>query len=902
MDADGSGDDRDVVGAMLTPSPDNGGRPTGGPGGAGGEHPARGARRPAPSPRTPRLQAAVDPDQFPETVRYRLKNKLLGPPLVTEQLSSERLSRPIALGVLSPDCISSSAYGTEEMLTQLVPYVGLAAFVLVVPITIAILGVLFFVTLSYLDVIQLYTKAGGSYVVARDNFGPKVAQIAAVALLIDYTVTVAVQTAAGTAALTSAVPSLRGTTPTVLITVGVVLLLLYGNLRGIREAGKYFAFPTYFFIVSLVFVIVVGYVKAALGDLHARPLPPAHTLYGGHIGTPGSGLLMGLAFISLLRSFANGGSSLTGLEAISNGVSSFRKPESHNARITLVTMSSVLAFLVLGVTLLAKWTHAVPYAAGSPTVVSQEVESVLGTTGLGHVLFYVVQLATVLILYTGGNTSFNGFPFLANFVAGDSFLPRQLTRRGHRLSFSNGIVVLAIVAILLILVFKGQVDGLVSLYAIGVFTGFTMAGAGMVKHHLTHKAGRWRKGVVVNGFSAFLAGVVVLIFAIAKFTEGAWIVVVVGPLMYWGLIRLHREYVAESQQLEVGAARAASASILRHHVVVVLVDRLDMATARAIQYARTLTPDDLRAVHFDIDNREARELQDEWRRLGLSRLPLDVIECPDRRLSRAAVELVADAVVDGDTECTVLLPRRTFALGWQRLLHDRTADKIAAIVSQVPHVAATIVPYNVGGRWAERGRRYRKVVEAAAATAVAAGPDAMSPDATAAGRWEADDREREGGLAEVTPLRPTKVDQAPGTAAPASAGPRRRDRGRERDRGRDRAREPAFAVDRALAERAKNTRPIGDARFRERVRVAGRVKSVRVQPRAGTSNLECLLVDRSGGLLLVFQGRPKIPGIEPGARLVAEGMVGAWGRRLAILNPDYELVAGPDRDPTGEAD
>ena len=215
----------------------------------------------------------VAAEDIPETRRYRLKNKLLGPPLVTEQLASERLSKPIALGVLAPDCISSSAYGTEEMLTQLVPYVGLAAFTLVVPITLAILGVLFFVTLSYLEVIQLYTKAGGSYVVARDNFGPKIAQIAAVALLIDYTVTVAVQTSAGTAALTSAVPSLANTTDTVAITVGVVLLLLYGNLRGIREAGSYFAIPTYFFIFSLASVIVVGFVKEALG--HAAPDPAA---------------------------------------------------------------------------------------------------------------------------------------------------------------------------------------------------------------------------------------------------------------------------------------------------------------------------------------------------------------------------------------------------------------------------------------------------------------------------------------------------------------------------------------------------------------------------------------------------------------------------------------------------
>ena len=240
---------------------------------------------------------------------------------------------------------------------------------------------------------------------------------------------------------------------------------------------------------------------------------------------------MGLAFITLLRAFANGGSSLTGLEAISNGVGSFRRPEAKHARQTLVVMSSVLAFLVLGVTMLARWTHAVPYAVGSPTVVSQEVQAIFGR----GVIYFMVQIATVLILYTGGNTSFNGFPFLANFVAGDRFLPRQLTRRGHRLAFSNGILVLTAVALALILVFKAQVDGLVSLYAIGVFTGFTMAGSGMVKHHLTHKGDHWRRSVVVNGVSALISGVVVLIFAIAKFKEGAWVVVVVGPLLYLGL-------------------------------------------------------------------------------------------------------------------------------------------------------------------------------------------------------------------------------------------------------------------------------------------------------------------------------------------------------------------------------
>ncbi len=794
--------------------------------------------------------------EIPETRRYRLKNKMLGPPLVTEQLATERLSNPIALGVLAPDCISSSAYGTEQMLTQLVPYIGLAAFTLVVPITLAILGVLFFVTLSYLDVIRLYTKAGGSYVVARDNFGPKIAQIAAVALLIDYTVTVAVQTSAGTAALTSAVPSLANTTDTIVITVGVVLLLLYGNLRGIREAGSYFAIPTYFYVLSLTSVIVFGFIKEALGTLHHVPLPPQSELFGGRIGTPGSGWLMGLAFITLLRSFANGGSSLTGLEAISNGVSSFRRPEAQNARQTLVAMSATLGFLVLGTTLLARWTHAVPYAIGSPTVVSQEVKAVFGTSPVGHLAFYIVQLATMLILYTGGNTSFNGFPYLASFVAGDRFLPRQLTRRGHRLAFSNGILVLAGVALALVLVYKAQLNGLVALYAIGVFTGFTMAGAGMVKHHLTARQGHWRRGVVVNGFSAFLSFTVVLIFAIAKFTEGAWLIFVVGPLLYIGLIRLHRQYVREAEMLETGVVEAIEEPVLRRHVVVVLVDRLDMATARALQYARTLAPDDLRAVHFDIDNKAARELEADWGRLGLARLPLDIIECPDRRLGRAAIELVADATLDGDTECTVLLPRRSYARIWQRFLHDRTADKIAAVLGQVPHVAATIVPFAVGGRFGERVRSYGRSVQRARLGSTGDGAGAVDAE----GRTGVDRIGRREG-----PRRPGVV----------------------------------LAADQTLAERAGATTPIASVVPRQRTRVAGRVKSVRVQPRAGTHNLECVLSDGTGGLLLVFQGRPKIAGIEPGARLVAEGMVGAWGRRPAMLNPSFELVQGAPSDPTG---
>ena len=598
--------------------------------------------------------------------------------MVSEQLTQERLTTPVAIGVLAPDMISSSAYGTEEMLVVMVPIIGLAAFAMVIPITLAILAVMVFVMISYIQVIGVYTKSGGSYVVARDNFGPNVAQVAAVALLIDYTVTVAVQTSAGTAALSSAFPALRPAPITIAITVAVTLIMLFGNLRGIREAGSIFAIPTYFYVVSLSLVVITGLVKGVLGGLHAHALPSAAML-GYPIGNQ-RGFLMGLGIFYCLRAFANGGSSLTGMEAVSNGISSFRKPEARNGRIALLIMCGILGFLVLGTSLLAHWTHAVPYASGSPTVVSQEVQYVLGNTWVGTGLFYLVQAATVMILFTGGNTSFNGFPYLASFVAGDSFLPRQLTRRGHRLAFSNGIFVLAAVAILLIIVFQANLNSLVGLYAIGVFTGFSFAGFGMLKHHLTHRAKRWQLGAVINGFAGALSVAVVGILLVTKFFEGAWIVAVVGPPLYYGLIRLHRQYVTEEKQLETGAAAAAEAPVLQRHVVLVLVGRLDMAAARAVQYARTLRPDEVRAVHFDIDAEATEQLNDEWSRLGLAHLPLDIVECRDRRLERAALEYVADVVADGKTECTVLLPRRAFNSRLARVLHDRTADRIAEAV------------------------------------------------------------------------------------------------------------------------------------------------------------------------------------------------------------------------------
>jgi amino acid transporter len=631
---------------------------------------------------------------YPETLGYRMKRLLLGRPYVTEQLSGERLNRILALGVLAPDCISSSAYGTEEILTQMTPYIGLAAFALVVPIMFVIIGVLFFVTTSYLDVIKYYTTAGGSYVVARDNFGPRIAQIAAVALLIDYIVTVAVQVSAGTAALITVLPGLGRYD--VLIAVAVVVILIYGNLRGLREAGSYFALPTYFYVVMLGGTILVGYYKRIEGTLHRITIPAHHLLVDGRLGHKGSGILMGLAFLTLLRAYANGGSSLTGLEAISNGVASFRRPESRNARKTLVTMSCILGFLLLGVTLLASWTHALPYESGYPTVLGQEVGAVFGPSGFGHAMKYIVLLATILVLYTGGNTSFNGFPFLANYVATDKYLPRQLTKRGHRLAFSNGIIVLGAVSLTLIIIFKARVDALVALYAIGVFTGFTMAGAGMVARHLRERTGKWRFGVVVNATSAVVTFLVVIIFILAKFSEGAWIIVVVGPLMYFALIRFNKQY--EREERAFAATSGVGSMNIRMNRIVVFVDSYSLPVERALQYCNTLNPYSIRAVHFDIDPLVTRHLEDAWGAANTASagINLEVVECEDRRVDRAALELVADIVRDDDVFCMVILPRRGFSSRLQRLLHDRTADTMASAVMHVPRTAATIIPYRSG--------------------------------------------------------------------------------------------------------------------------------------------------------------------------------------------------------------
>ncbi len=424
--------------------------------------------------------------------------------MINDQLQHERLSNPVALGVLSPDAISSTAYGSEQVMIELLPAAGMAAFALLLPVTGVILLILVLVAASYRQVVAVYTRAGGSYVVARENFGPKVAQIAAASLLIDYVVTVAVQCAAGTVAVVSAVPVLG---PYSLeITVGIVLLMCFANLRGLREAGLPFALPTYLFVGMVSLTIIVGVIREFLGGL---PIYDPQHADGAVSVHQGSGLIMGATLLIVLRAFANGGSSLTGVEAISNTVNAFRPPESNNARRVLTIMACILAFLLAGVAWLAHVTHAFPYANGYPSMLSEIARAVFGDGVIGHVLYFVVQAATALILYTGGNTSFNGFPALTSFVAEDSFLPRPLMKRGQRLVFSNGIITLTVLAVALLIGTGGSLNALVPFYAIGVFTGFSMAGYGMTKYWLTHRGPGWRYKLVIN-FSAGLLSTVVV--------------------------------------------------------------------------------------------------------------------------------------------------------------------------------------------------------------------------------------------------------------------------------------------------------------------------------------------------------------------------------------------------------
>ena len=799
--------------------------------------------------------------EITEGLGYVLKRRLLGRPLVNEQLADQRLSKRLALGVLAPDGISSSAYGTEEILIELLKGgLALTAFTVILPLTGVVLFVMVLVVLSYREVVSVYTRAGGSYVVARDNFGPRVAQVAAVALLIDYVVTVAVQVAAGTAAVASAVPAIANPTELKVICVAIVVAMCYLNLRGIREAGRSFAVPTYLFSSVVIFMIVTGLLREAFGDLpHYKYPRPGQ--WGAHVShTQASLITFGLVFV-LLRAFANGGSSLTGIEAVSNAVSAFKPPEGVNARKVLVTEGIILGSLVAGVSWMAHVTHAAPFKGGVPTVLAQEAQKVFGYSLFGHVMFILVQAVTALILYTGGNTSFNGFPFLANFVAEDAFLPRWLTKRGHRLVFSNGIIVLAVLSSLLLAVFGANVNSLVPFYAIGVFTAFTMAGFGMAKYHHRVREPHWQRKLVINFSAGVTSLVVVLIFVVVKFTEGAYLVVILFALGVPALIFLNREYRQEAEVLErIGnRARPPEPPTYSRRTVFIFVDDLDLATLAALRYARSLRATTLRAVHFVIDSAQADKLRQDWLRANIA-IALDFVDCPDRRLARAAAEMVsAEAVLPG-VGVTAILPRRVYS-PLARALHDRTADRIAGVISQIPHAAATIVPFDV--------RQRVRILQHGGRLSGEAAPGAPTPD---------------GPLPATPPTADGQPPEDPASAAAATADPG-----------------PIAPVPDEPAQADSDTyskpvpsaicTPIGTLRKPGKAVVEGRVRAVEIRPVQENTVLACEIADSTGQLTALFYGRSHIPGLQPGVKARFRGPVGIRDGHPFMINPAYELLA-----------
>jgi amino acid transporter len=619
-----------------------------------------------------------------ESLGYRTKRVLLGPALRTSQLVHERITKRVALAVFSSDPISSTAYATEEILLVLV-FAGSAAVGLALPISVAISGLLGILVLSYRQIIKAYSSSGGAYVVSRDNFGGLVASIAGSALIIDYVLTVAVSVSAGTAALTSAFRVLEPWR--VVIAVGFVVLLAWGNLRGLRESGRIFAVPTYLYVVGMAVVVLLGVWRWAFGHLGPIQYGPADQPQLEGFGAA----LVPVSLFLILHAFSAGVTALTGVEAISNGVSAFRRPQARNARTTLVGMAAIMAFLFIGITFLATRFDARPFADGNPTLVAQLARHVLGNPAA----FVAIQVATLLILVLAANTSFSSFPLLASFAADDAILPRQLRKRGHRLVYSNGILVLSAAAVFLVIAFRADTHHLIPLYAIGVVTSFTLAQAGMARRHLRLREPGWRKGLLINGTGALITLVVLVVIAITKFVDGAWMVCIAIPALVLLLQRVQRTYRSEVTQLKVEASQRLAPPKPRHEVVVLLED-LDQAALGALQYARQLNPLSITALHVAVDPDHARELARLWSKVNIP-IPLEIVDAPDRNLPATVEETVAE-MVRPDTEVTVLVPRRRYVGFWRRVLHDQTSAELTKVLGELENVNVTLVPYRLRRR------------------------------------------------------------------------------------------------------------------------------------------------------------------------------------------------------------
>lgn len=599
------------------------------------------------------------------------KRWLLGSPLETKRVEEERLGIPVALAVFSSDALSSVAYATEEILLVLI-LAGAVALGYSVPISLLIVLLLSLVIFSYRQTVRAYPEGGGSYIVARENLGTLPGLVAAAALLIDYVLTVAVSAAAGAAAITSAVPFLHDHRAAV--AVFFVLIVAVGNLRGVRQSGNFFAIPTYLFIAAMSAMILTGMARALLG------LPPVEAP-----AAPLAGSAVPLTLFLLMRAFSAGCAAMTGIEAISDGVQAFRPPVSRNAATTLLIMALILSFFFLGTTWLADHYRIVP--GEGQTVVSQLGRAVFG----GGWMYYFLQAATAAILMVAANTAFADFPRLSSILARGRFLPRQLANMGDRLVFSNGIVLLAGSASVLIILFGGDTHGLIPLYAVGVFLAFTLSQAGMVMRQLGSRERHRRLRAAISAVGATATGVALIVIGVTKFGQGAWMVIVLIPVFVMGFLRTHRHYFYVRQQLSLREMEPEHAI---RHTAIVPISAVNRATVYALRYAKSIAHE-VEAVHIAIDPRQAQQVQDQWKMWG-GGVPLRLLDSPYRSLIDPLVDRI-DELMHGrrrNEMVTVVLPEFVTAHWWEGLFHNQSALLIKGALLYRPGVVVTSIPFH----------------------------------------------------------------------------------------------------------------------------------------------------------------------------------------------------------------
>lgn len=603
-----------------------------------------------------------------------LKRWLVGDPLKTAQASHERLSKTLALAVFSSNAISSVAYATEEILLVLI-LAGTAAIAWSIPVSLAILFLVAVLTVSYRQIIYEYPEGGGAYIVARSNLGDSPALIAAGALMIDYVLTVAVSVAAGVAALTSALPSLFPHREA--LGLIAILFIVVMNLRGVRESGKFFSIPTYFAIGALGLMVVSGTIQSLLNPSVAPSMPtPSGT----------SQTVEGLTLFLILRSFAAGCSAVTGMEVISNGVKAFRPPESHNAAITMVWMSVILAVLFIGISWMAY--HYGILAKEDETVVSQLARLTFGT----GTIYYAIQIGTMMLLVLAANSAFAGFPHLSSILARDGFMPHQMATFGDRLVFSNGVIILGFFACLLLVIFHGNTHALIPLYAIGVFVSFTLAQTGMVRRWLIKKGPHWRKKLVVNGIGAVTTGIATVIIASTKFMHGAWIVFLLVALLILMFRGIRSHYKAVTEQ--VSLSRDARPPRPRRNIIVVPIGGVNRSVVRAVDYARS-RPGEIRAVLVDVDKEETARVEIQWAQWGCG-VPLIVLPSPYRSVLGSLLDHIEELrQKDPDCWITVVIPEILPARWWQNILHNQRALMLKAALLFKDRVVLTDVPFHL---------------------------------------------------------------------------------------------------------------------------------------------------------------------------------------------------------------